>query len=312
MKQAYLFVHFKEKFTPEGEQVYFALSKDGFHWNEVNGGDPVLTSSLGDQGVRDFTITRTRNGRFYILATDLGLARHFEGKYKGTWEEIGRNGSKDLVLWESEDLVHWSEPRMIRMGDENFGCVWAPDILHDSAADDYVIHWSSSHSSDDYRWKKIYYTRTKDFKSFSRAEVLYKKEDSGIIDSAMYEKDGKYYLFVKSEANPAMVTLLKSDAITGPFQRIHAFDEEMAKLEQGQYEAPTAFEQEDGSWCLFLDFYGTTKDKQGYVPFISEDISAGRFVRSDASFSFPYGFKHGTILTITPEEYDRIQSHFSK
>lgn len=40
--QAYLFVHFKEKTTPDGEQVYFGLSRDGFHWEEVNGGDPVL------------------------------------------------------------------------------------------------------------------------------------------------------------------------------------------------------------------------------------------------------------------------------
>ena len=30
--QAYLFVHFRERTTPDGEQVYFALSRDGFHW----------------------------------------------------------------------------------------------------------------------------------------------------------------------------------------------------------------------------------------------------------------------------------------
>ena len=36
--QAYLFVHFREKTTPDGEQVYFGLSKDGFHWEAVNEG----------------------------------------------------------------------------------------------------------------------------------------------------------------------------------------------------------------------------------------------------------------------------------
>ena len=40
--QAYLFVHFREKTTPDGEQVYFGVSKDGFNWEEVNGGAPVL------------------------------------------------------------------------------------------------------------------------------------------------------------------------------------------------------------------------------------------------------------------------------
>ena len=28
--QAYLFVHFRERTTPDGEQVYFGLSRDGF------------------------------------------------------------------------------------------------------------------------------------------------------------------------------------------------------------------------------------------------------------------------------------------
>ncbi|HWT76058.1 MAG TPA: glycoside hydrolase family 43 protein [Mobilitalea sp.] len=310
MKQAYLFVHFKEKHTPDGEQVYFALSRDGFHWDKCNDGNPVLESTMGDEGVRDFTITRTKEGKFYIIATDLGLAKHFNGKYKGTWDEIGTNGSKDLVLWESEDLMHWSEQRMIHLGDESFGCLWAPDIIYDNKSQDYVIHWSSSHRDNNYGPKKIYYSRTKDFEHFTKAEILYEKEDSGIIDSAMYEKDGIYYLFIKSEANPAMIILLKSDTVTGPFTRIYDFDEEMTKLAQGMYEAPTAFQAEDGRWCLFLDFYGTTKDKQGYVPFVSQDISTGKFARSDEAFSFPYGFKHGTILTITPEEYERLKNFY--
>ena len=40
--RAYLFVHFREKKTPDGEQVYFGLSVDGFHWESVNDGKPVL------------------------------------------------------------------------------------------------------------------------------------------------------------------------------------------------------------------------------------------------------------------------------
>ena len=40
--QNYLFVHFREKTSPDGEQVYFAISRDGFHWEALNGGQPVL------------------------------------------------------------------------------------------------------------------------------------------------------------------------------------------------------------------------------------------------------------------------------
>ena len=35
--------------------------------------------------------------------------------------------------------------------------------------------------------------------------------------------------------------------------------------------------------------------------------NGGDYVRSDASFSFPYGFKHGTILVISEEEYARMK-----
>ena len=148
--QAYLFVHFREKTTPDGEQVYFGLSKDGFHWESVNGGNPVLWAYHGDKGVRDFTVTRAQNGKFYILATDLSLSYGMRNQYHNSWEEIARNGSKDLALWESEDLVNWSEQKMVRIGDENMGCVWAPDVIYDKKTEEYVLHWSSSHKSNDY------------------------------------------------------------------------------------------------------------------------------------------------------------------
>lgn len=48
---------------------------------------------------------------------------------------------------------------------------------------------------------------------------------------------------------------------------------------------------------------------QGYVPFVADSLASGKFVRSDASFSFPYGYKHGTILPITEEDYERIKNH---
>lgn len=48
--QRYLFVHFKEKTSPDGEQVYFSLSEDGFNWQPVNGGQPCALGLLWRQG----------------------------------------------------------------------------------------------------------------------------------------------------------------------------------------------------------------------------------------------------------------------
>ncbi len=307
--QAYLFVHFREKTTPDGEQVYFGLSRDGFCWEEVNGGRPVLWAYYGDRGVRDFTITRcAKTGKFYIFATDLSLSYGMRNQYHHSWDEIGRNGSKAFSVWESENLTDWSEQRLVRIGDDDFGCMWAPDFLYDRKKGDYLLHWSSSHRSNGYGPKGIYYSRTADFTNFTKPALLYQKEDSGVIDSAIYEEDGVYYMFVKSEGNPSKIILLRAKDAAGPYERVVAFDESMKDVESGLYEAPTAVRLEDGRWCLFLDFYGVQGAGQGYVPFVADSLKEGKFVRSDQAFHFPYGFKHGTILTITMEEYERMKS----
>lgn len=314
--QAYLFVHFREKDTPDGEQVYFALSRDGFHWEAVNEGKPVLWAYYGDRGVRDFTIVRCREReKFYIFATDLSLAYGMRGKYHQSWDEIGRCGSKYFSVWESDNLADWTEQRLVKLGTEEMGCLWAPDVLYDEQEGDYLLHWSSSHKSDGYLRKRIYFSRTKDFQNFSKPEVLYEKEDSSVIDSAIYYEQGTYYMFVKSEAAPARIMLLRSRQAAGQYERIEAFDAcmqaqaEKKQIDDGVYEAPTAVQLADGRWCLFLDYYGVPGAGQGYVPFLADRLKNGEFWRADREFHFPYGFKHGTILKISLEEYERIRGH---
>lgn len=304
----FLFVHFRETTSPEGEQVYFALSRDGFRWESLNEGKPVLWAYYGDHGVRDMTVVRDReSGKIHIFATDLSLSFGMRGKYQHSWENICRHGSKDLAHWESEDLVHWTEEEMIPLGTENFGCIWAPDVLYDREAGDYLLHWSSATADNSFGPMGIYYSRTRDFKTFSEPELLYRREDASVIDSAMYEEDGKYYLFVKSQANPQRVVLLKSDRPTGPFARVEGFDRTMDFPNAGQYEAPTAIRLEDGRWCLFIDFYGAAGAGQGYRPFLGDSLKNGEFRIADETFSFPYRFKHGTALEITEEEYHRMK-----
>ena len=307
--QAYLFVHFREKKTPDGEQVYFGLSRDGFCWEKVNDGRPVLWSSLGEKGVRDCTIIRCHlDGKYRIFATDLSLAYNFEQKYHSHWPTVARNGSKCLSMWESTDLVNWSAQRLIPLGDENFGCLWAPDVFYDPELEDYVLHWSSSHSQNGFGDMGIWFSRTRDFRSFTQPKLLYQKEDAGVIDSAIYVENGKYYMFLKSDRNPERNILLKADHAEGPYQRVEAFDRSMMAVEEGMYEGATACRVEDGRWCLLLDYYGVPGEGQGYVPFLASSLESGEFTRADRAFSFPYGYKHGTVIPITEEEYHRIRS----
>ncbi len=308
--QCYLFVHFRETTTPDGEQVYFSLSRDGFTWESLNDGKPVLWAYYGDHGVRDMTVVRDKErGKIHIFATDLSLAYGMRGKYAHSWKNITENGSKCLAHWVSEDLVRWSEEELIPLCDETFGCVWAPDVLRDPEKGDYILHWSSPLLRDGRRTMAIWYSRTADFRAWTKPAVLYSKEDAGVIDSAMYEENGRFYLFVKSDRNPERVMLLSAKNPTGPFTRTEAFDEAMRDVAEGKYEAPTAVRLEDGRWCLFLDYYGVRGAGQGYVPFIASSLEKADFARSDRAFSFPFGFKHGTILPISEEEYGRMKAY---
>ena len=305
----FLFVHFKEKRTPDGEQIYFAVSKDGFKWEEINGGNPVLWAMINEKGVRDATICRAGNGKFYIIATDLSLSYNMRPVYQNNWHTVQKNGSNCLMMWESTDLCHWSEEKALPVRKEGSGCCWAPDIIEDKATGEFILHWSSPNPDKDMRMC-IYYTKTKDFEHFDETKILYEKEDSGCIDSCMVEENGKFYLWVKSDNKPCAVIMLESDNITGPFKRMPQFDTEMNALTggPGSYEAPTAARLEDGGYNLMLDFFGVKGKGQGYVPFHSDDISSGIFKRCDADFSYPYGFKHGTMLAITEDEYNRIKN----
>jgi len=49
--EGYLFGHFIGEGDGNGEQIYFAVSEDGLHFKDLNGGKPVLVSTIGEKGV---------------------------------------------------------------------------------------------------------------------------------------------------------------------------------------------------------------------------------------------------------------------
>lgn len=132
----YLLVHFIEDPNAYAERIYLDLS-DGDnpeHWNPLNGGKPILTSPLGTRGVRDpYLVRNPQTGKVYILATDLMVFSDGHGSDSGAdWYKFSHHGSTNLIIWESDDLVHWSAPRMLDMSKRadgthaQLGMAWAP------------------------------------------------------------------------------------------------------------------------------------------------------------------------------------------
>lgn len=307
---AYLFAHFKEKLTTDGEQVYFGISRDGYNWEAVNGGNPVLESTLGERGCRDIEIIRLKTGGFVILTTDAAIVRnHMDENHNVDWKQLNHYGSKNLCMWKTDDLIHFSPERLIYFGRDDFGCLWAPEIFYDENNGEYLIHWGSTVKKSDFEHMSIYCCVTKDFETFSKPVLFFDKKNE-ILDSHIAKIDGKYHLFYKNSDNPPMNMHAVSDSLYGPYEHDESFEKYMDEniKNPGSYEAPTTYILPDGRWCLMLDFFGCEKEKMGYVPFISEKPGSADFKRADELFSFPYGFKHGGVIEITDEEYERLKS----
>ncbi|HSK68617.1 MAG TPA: glycoside hydrolase family 43 protein [Candidatus Limnocylindria bacterium] len=302
MRQAWLFVHFREKKTPDGEQVHFAVSGDGLRWQALNGGRPVLWSYRGDLGVRDMCVLRCHDGLFRLFATDLSLAYGMPGKYQGSWDNVARRGSDCLMCWESADLVHWGKQGELRFPGTGFGCMWAPDCVKNDESGEYLLSWSSTRRGEG-KPHDVWYSLTRDFREWSAPRVLL---EGPAIDSAMVQEGGVWYLFVKGGTNPAGVTMLRGESFTGPFLPLQGGVRGLPEAEAAWYEAPAVYRLPDGRWVLMLDYYGVPGKGQGYVPFLAGTLADGRFTRAQEGFSFPYGFKHGTVMPITPEEFGRL------
>lgn len=306
----YLFTHFKEKITPDGEQVYFGVSRDGYNWEQLNGGEPILTSTLSEKGCRDIEIVRLHTGGFVILTTDLCIAYRMDENHNVDWKKVNSSGSKCLCMWKSDDLINFSEQRLIYFGRDDFGCLWAPEVFFDEENEEYLIHWGSTVKEDNFTHMSIYCCTTKDFETFSEPKLYFTKSNE-ILDTHIAKIGDTYHLFYKNADCPPMNMHAVSKSLYGPFEHDEKLEDYMSKLDSpGSYEAPTTYTLPDGRWCLMLDFFGCEREKMGYVPFVSSKPGDADFERVPKQFSFPYGFKHGRVIEITDGEYDRLKEHY--
>jgi hypothetical protein len=304
-KGGYLFVTFKGEQTPMTEQIYLGLSQDGLHWTALNKGEPVLTSALGEKGVRDPYLLRANDGKtFYLIATDLNM------NLTKNWTRAVRSGSKSIVIWESTDLVKWSEPRLVKVAPDDAGCTWAPEAVYDEEKGDYLVYWASTTARDDFKKHRIWGARTKDFKTFSEPEIYIEKSNT-VIDTDIVRDPAtkKYYRFTKDERTKA-ISMESADKIAGPWADVEGFS--LASMTG--YEGPACFQltpptaEKPATWCLLLDFYSRG---QGYKAWTTTDLASGKFTPAE-NMQFPFRFRHGSILDLTPEEYTRVQAAYTK
>ena len=306
---AYLLVHFTNE-PVTGEQVYFATSTDGLHWQDLNNSQPVLTSDIGDKGLRDPSIIRTADGKkFVILATDLRIDNG-----KG-WSAAQHSASTSLIIFESTDLVHWSRARKVDVAGAipGAGCAWAPEAIYDEASGDYIVYWATISPLNGVDKARIYYSRTRDFVTFTPANMYIDRPGTqGIIDTQivkMKDRSSGYQYYRAS--GDGQITLEGSQTILGDWKTIG--DLRPVGLTGKQVEGPILYQLNDsGKWALWVDQYAAGK---GYLALVSSDLSKAENFRILDASEYAMGKstkRHGSILNISADEYRAVTTKWGK
>lgn len=319
--EAYAFSYFTAD-TVEGENIYFAASNgnNALSWRELNGGNWVITSEHGERGLRDpFLIRSVEGDTFYLIATDLSIGRN------GDWGRAQTDGSQYLEIWESTDLVTWSEQRHVKVSPETAGMTWAPEAYYDDDLGEYVVFWASRLFTDDTRttclttesgsgcYARMMYATTKDFVTFSEPRI-WQDTGSARIDSTVLKDGDDYYRFTKDEGGQTgcidiiaeksssltEVTTTASLAAGTGWTSVATCIARNAGF-GGAVEGPTVFRANPGDtsghdYYLYLDNYGGS----GYFPLGTDDLDSGSWTRVAGSLP---ASRHGTVLPVTQRQW---------
>jgi alpha-L-fucosidase len=279
-ESVYLFTSFREN----GEDgLRFLSSSDGYEWTEVPG-----------------TFLRPRLGKRQLMR-DPSLVRTPEGTYHLVWT-TGWQDDQGFGHASSKDLVHWSEQKFIPVMEHEPTTVnvWAPEIFYDEPAERYIICWASTipgrfpdHLEPHENNQRMYYTTTRDFKTFTPTK-LFLEPDFSVIDATIVKYGDRYVLILKDNTRPVhKLRVAFSDSPLGPWRDVsETFTPEFT-------EGPTVLKVGD-DWLIYFDayraeYYGAvkTRDFKTYAD-VTDRVS------------FPKGHKHGTVLQVPRKDLDYL------
>jgi len=295
-------------------KIFYGFSEDGLHWNTINKKNgvqyPVAESVVGYTGVRDPHVIRSHEGdKYWILGTDL---------QNGFDQE---NGSKSVIVWESYDLINWTESRL-EMVFSYAGNVWAPEAIYDEESGDYLVYWASRDQRDGATSSvdsalRIYVSRTRDFHTFTEPVIWADEHDNtssekNIIDSSIAYVNGLYYRFSTSDWYTVVDYCETLSTDINDWKRI------MARGTHGSFgledvEGLTSYQLPDGRWCIM----GDDNAYRGYV-IEEEDFHTQMWTKlatsgtNSKSNTFDKNFRHGTVMRLSATEEEALMEAYGQ
>lgn len=286
-------------FRNNGETgLHLAYSEDGLTWKALKDDQSFLTPQVGKKLMRDPCIIQGPDGRYHMVWTT------------GWWEN-------NIGIAHSKDLIHWSEQKMLPVmaHEPEVMNSWAPEIFYNKEKKEYIIFWSSAvpgkfpETADrgDIRSTigkginhRVYYVKTKDFKTYTDAALFY---DGGFVSiDASILKDGKrYIMFIKDETKrPTPEKNIRISIAADPEGPWGPASPPFSP--KGVWvEGPTATKIGD-EFYVYYDAYmehrmmGARSDDLIHWEDISDELT------------FPEGTRHGTVLKISRKTLEKLKA----
>jgi hypothetical protein len=245
---------------------------------------------------------------FYLLATDLRAHGH---DTEASWDEHQRRGSRGIVIWESGDLMTWSNPRLVEIAPATAGNAWAPEAVFDSEKEEYFVFWASKlyepGAERQSSYNRMLAATTRDFRDFSDP-FIWSDPGWSVIDATLVREGEWWYRFVKDERSPASDTPAAKFITVERSRDLHAPRWELVQNGIGSAnahrpgivhgEGPIVIPAEDdGPVVLLVDEFGLRR----YIPFLGSSLDTDRW-----DMAAEYVLPRGSVLAITDEEWNRL------
>ncbi|WP_207424025.1 glycoside hydrolase family 43 protein [Desertivirga brevis] len=286
-KPIWAFCYFKGN---GADGLHLAYSEDGLTWKALKNDSSFLRPQVSkDKLMRDPNIIKGRDGLYHMVWTV-------------SWTDKG------IGYANSKDLIHWSDQQFLPVMAfaPTVRNTWAPEITYDHQNDQYMIYWAStipekftetaSTLEAGYN-HRMYYTTTKDFKTFSDTKVLY---DPGFnsIDATILKDGKRWVMFIKDETREPVQKNIKmafADNLTGPYTKASA------PITKNYWaEGPTVLKSQD-EWIVYFDKYRDHK----YGAISSKDLESWEDI--SGKISLPAGIRHGSIFKISKKELKKLK-----
>lgn len=281
-KSVYMFTSFRE---PANEGLRFLYSYDAYHWTDLN--HIYLKPGAGDAKIiRDPSICQGPDGIFHLVWT------------------TGWKDDQGIGYASSPDLIHWSAQQHLNVMAYEPTAVnaWAPELFYDDDTRQFIIVFASTvpnrfpkGEEDEKNNHRLYYTTTKDFKTFTPTK-LFLDPGFSVIDAEIVKKaKNDYVLVMKDNTRPNRNILVAfSNKALGPYTNFSKRFTEMYS------EGPT-ITKAGNNWLIYYDSYRLKK----FGAMRTTDFKT--FTDIADSIKIPEGHKHGTIFKVNRRTLEHLK-----